>query len=177
MGRFWKSPTFYSHFAVCSPVCTYAHILSKSQYGRLFSGFWNWIKPCCRNNLSQIAWFWIQISRLYPVLVLSLYPMLTRHIILVLSVILGIHVDVSNIIHVSYASVILGFQAALAQYHENRLRWPREIWDDILQEVPRLLLHRRRWGNAVSLQCLDWNDIQPFLMLIYFCIDGKMMVK
>lgn len=38
---------------------------------------------------------------------------------------------------------VTGVQAAVARYHEDGVRKPREIRDDILQKIPRILLHRR----------------------------------
>lgn len=38
---------------------------------------------------------------------------------------------------------VTGVQAAVARYHEDGVRKPREIRDHILQKIPRILLHRR----------------------------------
>lgn len=38
---------------------------------------------------------------------------------------------------------VTGVQAAVARYHEDGVREPREIRDHVLQKIPRILLHRR----------------------------------
>lgn len=53
-----------------------------------------------------------------------------------------------------------GVQTAVARFDEDSVRKPPEVWNRLLQEVPRILRHRRRWETrSAGGLCEIWENI------------------